>query len=412
MELQFAAQSYRARSAPLAAQRCVNMFVERSPALAKTRVPVFMFPGLDEFARFGTGPINGLHIMATAGVSGSTVAVSNERLFALSGGALYEITEDGLAVLIGQTNLGGLVSMADNRVQMAMVDGEVGWVYQPGGLNQVTLATAASGATSIVAATIGTLEVGATIKIPLDNGLTHTTTIAPGGSGPAWNRTIPLAAALPGTVTLGAKAYLPSVVLGQITAPAFQPADTVVYFDSYFVFNAHNSNQFFISASQDGTQYDGNDFASAEANPDSLLAVINYHEQLLLCGTRSIEVWYDAGAANFPFQRFDGAFIHRGLAASLAIVQEDNTVFWLGEDGIFYRLDGYAPRRISTFGTETAWQSYPTYNDATAFVITIEGHKFIFVDFPSGNATWCYDISSGVEEPLWYERVSSGEKWV
>ncbi len=396
---QFAAQSYRARSLPLAAMRSVNMFVERSPKDAKDIVPIFMAPGLDAFSFLGTGPINGLHVMA-------------DVLYAVSGSQLFSIDLDGLATLIGTTNLGSICSMDDNGTQLVMVDGDVGWIYQVGGLNQVLTATALTGATAIMVAQTGIPANGDVISITLDSGAVFATTISGTPTGVPGALTITLAAALPSQASAGAIAIDPAVTLGQITAPAFYPSNTVVYFDDYFIFDRVGTNEFFLSNLGDGTQYNGLDFASAQAGPDLVLAICNYHEQLLIFSQKHIEVWYDAGAANFPFQRYDGAFIQRGIAAPLAIVKEDNTVFWLGEDGIFYRLNYYTPQRISTFATERAWAQYPTIADATAFVVTIEGHKFIFLTFPSGPATWCYDISSGLEEPLWHERISWGNPWV
>ena len=396
---QFAAQAYQSRSAPLDAQRLVNAFVEKSPPDAKTQVPVFACPGLKVFSRVGAGPINGLHVMA-------------DVLYAVSGSSLYSINSDGLATLIGQTNLGGVLSMDDNERQLVMVDGQVGWIYQVGGLNQVLVENAAAGATSIVVAHTGVIANGDPINITLDSTVVFSTTVSGTPTGTAGALTITLSAGLPSVATIGAVAVTPNTVLGQITAPAFTPANTVCYFDSYFIFDSARTNQFFLSALGDGTQYDGNDYASAQASPDLMQGVCNYHEQLLLFGQRTIEVWYDAGAANFPFQRFDGAFIQRGCVAPLSIVKEDNTVFWLGDDGIFYRLDGYRPQRISTFAMEHAWAQYPSMADANAFCVTIEGHKFIFLTFPSAPATWCYDISTGTEQPLWHERISWSPKWI
>ena len=479
---QFAAQSYTSRSAPLDSQRSVNMFVERSPAQAKTQVPIFMCPGLDYFSRLGTGPINAMHVMA-------------DTLYALSGGELFSINADGLATSLGMTTLGGIVSTADNETQLVMVDGSVGWVYQVGGLNQIllntaldytmtnTTATASTGATSVTVisaarfasgdkigvaldngsifsttisgapsgnvitlaaalpskatagaavydysvggnqitlASIGNVAVGANITITLDNGLPFTTTIT-AKSGIPSSLIVTLAAGLPSQASAGAIATVVGANLGQITAPAFQPASTVVYFDDYFVFDAAGTNQWFLSGLGDGTQYNGLDFASAESNPDLVLAVVNYHEQLLIFGEKGVEVWIDQGSVDFPFVRFGGAYIQRGLAAPLAITQEDNTVFWLGDDGIFYRLNGYSPQRISTFGTEHAWAQYGGINDVSCFVLNMEGHKFIFLTFPQGNpnaagdplgATWCYDISTGTQEPLWHERESWGSPWL
>ena len=398
-QFNFAGQSYQSRSLPLDAQRCINMFVENSPADAKDPVPVFMCPGLNIFSRLGPGPINGLHIMKNV-------------LYCLSGPQLFSVDANGLATYIGTTTIGGIASMDDNDYQMVMVDGGVGWIYQIGGLNQITTVTALAAATSITVAQTGILSAGDPINITLDSGVIFSTTISGMPIGAPGALVVNLAAPLPSQVTAGAIAIDPLVVLGQITAPAFQAANTVTYFDDYFIFNANGTQQFFLSGLGDGTQYSGLDFASATAGPEPLLAVVNWHEQLLLFSEKHIEVWYDNGALTFPFARFDGALVQRGLAASLATVKEDNTVFWLGEDGIFYRLNGYQPQRISTFATEHAWAQYPTLTDVTMFCVTIEGHKFIFINFPSGKATWCYDISSGTDHPLWHERISWGSPWV
>lgn len=397
--INFAAQSYRARALQLSAQRCVNMFVERSPAEAKDQVPIYVCPGLTIFSRAGRGGVIGMKGMA--GV-----------LYVVSGNQLFSVDQSGLATLIGTTNLGGILSMATNDSQLVMVDGTVGWIYQPGGLNQPLATTANTGATSILIRLTGVIEAGATIAIPLDNGTTFTTTTSGNTSGVPDNTLVPLTGAMPSQASAGAVCKAYATVLGQIKQPAFNAANTVVYFDTYFVFDWVGTNRWFISNANDGTQYLGTDFASASANSDRMLAVVNYHEQLLLFGEKTTEVWYNAGAPNFPFQRFDGAFIQRGLAAPLALVQEVNSVFWLGEDGIFYKLDGYNPVRVSTFATEHAWAQYPILSDAHAFVVTMEGHKFIFLHFPSGCATWCYDISSGLEQPLWHERESQGSPWI
>ncbi|GEB39590.1 hypothetical protein GLI01_36250 [Gluconacetobacter liquefaciens] len=184
----------------------------------------------------------------------------------------------------------------------------------------------------------------------------------------------------------------------------FYPADSVVYFDTYFVFNRAGTQQFFLSPQEGVTPFDGTMFASKEATADPLLAIVNSHEQLYLFGAARTEVWYDAGnaAPSFPFQRFDGAFIQRGIAGPHAHCLEDNTVFFLGDDGMFYRLAGYQPQRISTHAVEGAWQAYPTRADARCFSYTLEGHKFVTLLFPSAAATWVYDVATG----LWHERES------
>ena len=133
-----------------------------------------------------------------------------------------------------------------------------------------------------------------------------------------------------------------------------------------------------------------------------MLAILNQQENLLIFGGNTIEVWYDAGTPIFPFQPILGATVERGCAAALTPIKEDNSVFFLGDDLIFYRLDNGIPRRISTHAIEDAWRGYTLVSDAYTMSYSYEGHKFIVLTFPTANATWVYDISTN----LWHERDS------
>jgi hypothetical protein len=403
-ELNFAVQAYQTRSTQLLAQQAINCFVEPTPKEGKTQSPVYGTPGLSLFSRMGNGPINGMHLM-------------NNDLFILSGGALYTIPYSEVqgnttgqpvaATLIGQTGLGGLVSMADNGTQLMMVN-SAGWIYQPGGLNVTTTVTQPGTSTTLQVNLTGTVNSGDTLNIPLDSGAifiaTATETTA-GGDGV----TLGFTPGLPSQVTAGAIVVDPANQLARIVAEAYSPAAVVRYFDGYFVLNAIGTRQFFLSAINDGTQYSGLDYATATAGSDPLIGLEIYHEQLLLLCQLHTEIWWDAGNVTFPFQRYDAALIARGLAAPYCVCSEDNTMFWMGEDGLFYRLNGFSPERISTFAMEHAWAQYPLrFTDASCFVLDQEGHKFVIVNFPSGNQTWAYDIGT----KLWAQRISYGTRWV
>lgn len=202
----------------------------------------------------------------------------------------------------------------------------------------------------------------------------------------------------------GVNGYVWSAAAGfqVITSVNFFPANTVTFFDNFFVFDRLGTNNFFISASADGTSYSGTDFAAAEVSSDFVLSIVNQTENLLIFGERTIETWYDAGAINFPFLRTNGGTIERGCAALMTPVKEDNSVFFLGNDFVFYRLSGTALQRVSTHAIEDAFQSYTTVSDAYTFSYTFEGHKFIHLTFPTANASWVYDIATD----HWHERES------
>jgi len=192
--------------------------------------------------------------------------------------------------------------------------------------------------------------------------------------------------------------------LRQITDEDFFSADVVDFQDQYFVFNRAGTGQFFLSNLNAGSVYTATDIATAEGDPDRLVALISNRRELWLFGAETIEIWYNSGNADFPFSRFEGGFLERGCAAAFSIAEDDNSIFWLAEDRIFYRAEGYTPQRISQHGIEEALRKYKVVSDACAFIYTMGGHKFYVCTFPAEDATWVYDITTG----LWHERQSRG----
>ena len=194
-------------------------------------------------------------------------------------------------------------------------------------------------------------------------------------------------------------------VFQQITDPDFPGAVTVGYLDGYFVFNEPDSQRVWVTSLLDGLSVDPLDFASAEGSPDGLVALIVDHREAWLFGTDSVEVWYDAGLPDFPLTRIQGAFNEIGCVAAFSVAKLDNGLFWLGTDargqGIVYRANGYTGQRVSTHAIEYAIAQYSDISDAVAYTYQQEGHAFYVLTFPTGNATWVYDVAT----QAWHERA-------
>ena len=202
----------------------------------------------------------------------------------------------------------------------------------------------------------------------------------------------------------GATGYIYNTSSGAFAAIAdadFPGAGTLTWQDGYFIISRPSTGQFWISASYDGTSWDATDYATAESDPDNLLRVFSDHREVWLFGPTSIEVYYNSGAT-FPFARKLDETIERGLGATASVAKEDNTVFWLDDQGLARRAAGYKPEIISTRQIEYQWSSYSTISDAIGFTYIQEGHTFYVLTFPTANKTWVYDISTG----FWHERAS------
>jgi hypothetical protein len=401
MRIPWATQSYKLASLPVSSQRCVNYYAEKEPPDAKTDIAVLACPGIVPWVTAGTGGIRGFNVM-------------NNILYVVSGDALYSVSVAGIVTLLG-SGIGGfsVVSMANNGSQVQIVNGVGAWIYAPSETSFASAATVANGGGSAY-------EIGDTITI---------------GGGVFSSPAILTVLTLSGSAVATVSVQTPGQYLTQAPNPAPQIAtsgigngatfdvtytgppagftditgspnlfasNTTTFFDEYFILEQAGSNVWFFSAILDGTTYNALDFETATVESAFVVAIVNQQETLLIFTQKTIEQWYDTGANDNPFARYGAATVERGCAAPYTALKEDNSVFFLGDDLIFYRLNGVLLVRQSTHAIEAVWRTYPTVGDAFAFSYTYAGHKFITVTFPSANATWVFDIATN----LWHERVS------
>ncbi|MDB5531608.1 MAG: hypothetical protein JWR51_4711 [Devosia sp.] len=155
-----------------------------------------------------------------------------------------------------------------------------------------------------------------------------------------------------------------------------------------------------------GSAFDPLDIAAKTGSADNIVAAPTVHGELWLIGELTTEVWYDAGAADFAYQRIQGAFVDHGCAAPYSIASVDISLLWLSQDRqgncIVLMTEGYSVKRVSVHALEAEWQAYETIADAIGYVHQIEGHAFYVLTFPTADTTYCYDLS----ENQWHRRAS------
>jgi hypothetical protein len=193
-----------------------------------------------------------------------------------------------------------------------------------------------------------------------------------------------------------------AATLTAIANADFPTPSSLTWQDGYFIVTKSSTGEFYISTTYDPTAWDATDYATAESNPDNLLCCISDHGELWLFGAKSIEVWYNSGAADFPFVRIQGVFIQEGLGAALSVAQIDNSLVWFTEHRRVVRADGYSPQIISTPHLEYLFNSYEVVNDAIGFGYVQEGHSFYVLIFPDQGKTWVFDAAT----QYWHERKS------
>jgi hypothetical protein len=185
-------------------------------------------------------------------------------------------------------------------------------------------------------------------------------------------------------------------------------ATNVLVLDGWFVFNQPGTQTFYTSPNYwNGTSnFDGTYFALKDDSPDNLVTLIQNQREIWLLGETTTEPWYNAGGANFPFSRIDGAMMQLGCAAAQSVARTGKGLIWLarserGENSVVM-TQGYQFSVISTPAISWALNQYPQVSDAIGYTYTEEGHEFYVLTLPSADATWVYDLTTG----YWHQRAS------
>jgi hypothetical protein len=149
------------------------------------------------------------------------------------------------------------------------------------------------------------------------------------------------------------------------------------------------------------------DVQTQEAYPDNIYSILADHRELWTFGDQTIEVYRNEGDADVVFRTDPGAFIDMGIQAAWSATKLPTVgPAWIGGDyrgrPVAYRMSGFTPTRLSTHGVEQAWSEYSDISDAIGWVEQWQGHTWLVFTFPTGNATWVYDVSTN----MWHERAS------
>jgi hypothetical protein len=217
----------------------------------------------------------------------------------------------------------------------------------------------------------------------------------------------------------GTNAYLLTIATNTLSASisALSGKCTMVgMIDGYFLSFDSDESKFYISALNNGASWDATQYAQRSIAPDPWKAmVVDGNRQIWLIGEQTGEVWYDAGTSPFPFAPVPGSVFSYGTSAPYSVKLAGDKMVWLSQTadgaGIVVAATGLVPQRVSSYAVETAIAGYArtsTITDAEAVVYSDQGHTFYCLTFPSAEATWVFDLSTG----LWHERgvwdVSSG----
>lgn len=186
--------------------------------------------------------------------------------------------------------------------------------------------------------------------------------------------------------------------------------DSCCFLDGYFIVNRRGTGQFFISNVYNGLVWDALNFATAEASPDNLVAVIANNGYLYLLGTYTTEIWVNSGGALFPFSRVQGAAITYGLVSVDSLAIMNTSLVGLVRDRYGMLAIGSIANgqftELSTPDISYIINGYYSTSSADAFVYALNGRYFYQITF-NNLSSWLYDFKSGA----WSRIASWGQDY-
>lgn len=157
--------------------------------------------------------------------------------------------------------------------------------------------------------------------------------------------------------------------------------------------NPSYPGRFMWSGLLDYTDWDPLNYATAETVPDVLSGVYAHRGELLLFGTKSIEIWAPTGATDV-FARVGGTAVPWGLVAYSTIQQVDDALFFVGRRGGEMEvcvLTGYNVQVVSTPDVE--YEINSAGGTMSALVLRSGGHTFYLLNL--NDKTLAYNAQMG-----------------
>jgi Phage stabilisation protein len=209
-------------------------------------------------------------------------------------------------------------------------------------------------------------------------------------------------------ITNGSAGYVFDTALNtlvKITDPGYPGGHSPDFLDGYLFEVEPYGRFFFHSELTKAKEYNTLDRYQSESSPDRLVTGRVNQQEYVAFNETTTEFFYNSGTTTGTFKS-KRISMDRGCAGRYTVARMDNSLLWLGNDGVFYRLNGYSAQPISTGAVEKAILGY---NWSQCFSMTFESkhHKIVYWTFPDGK-TFGYDVITG----LWHRRESFGlNRW-
>lgn len=188
-------------------------------------------------------------------------------------------------------------------------------------------------------------------------------------------------------------------------------AKVVVFMNARFIFAT--DKQLFASGINQGLKYNALDRATSEVDPDNIVGLHVFKNELYVLGTDVTEVFRDvANPIGFPLQRIEGFIIDKGLVSQFAVIDYEDSFVFMGsgknEQIAIWRVSGNKPEKISTTAIDTDINKQTGTAQSLAVAQSYAQEGIYFALFTIGGETIVFDSPASVieERLVWHKRQS------
>lgn len=172
--------------------------------------------------------------------------------------------------------------------------------------------------------------------------------------------------------------------------------------DGYIFVFKNGTDEIYNSNVDDPTSWTGGDFISAEMYPENITAITRHLQYVLIFGSHSTEVFYDAAnASGSPLDRNEGLALKVGCIARESLKATEKRVIWVGQtqtgEASVWMLDGLQSMKISNEFIDKILANETAIENATAWICTHKGHLLYVLNLAA--RTLVYDL----EEKIWVD---------
>jgi hypothetical protein len=217
-------------------------------------------------------------------------------------------------------------------------------------------------------------------------------------------------------ITSGDKYYAYDLATNTLTEVLSSGATMCDMLDGYILILDAATSTLWITDLFDAATVDPTQFAQRSLAGDrwQSMKVSRAQRTIYILGSETGERWYNRGTFPFPFTPITDALIPYGIAAPFSLEDVGGMMIWVTKtsdgQGDVVMASGAEPRLISNHALHVAFDGYDAISGFISQTFTYLGHRLYLITAADEDATWVFDLSSGVWVE-WLTWVAEQGQW-